>query len=145
MTRDVLVTISGKRLMGSGDEDIEFVMPGTHLERNGIHMVRYEEPAEGMDGKTENTIVIGGGCMKIRKKGLSNVEMRFLNRAERSMSCYSTPYGDFLIGISTRDISIREESDRLRVSVDYAMDIGAEHLSDCAIQLEVRSRSAAAQ
>lgn len=144
MTGNVLVTISGKRMMGEENEDVQLVMPGICTEKNGMHVIRCEEPAEGPEGGTENTILIGGGCMKITKKGIASVQMDFLNRAERTTSCYSTPFGDLLIGIRTKDILIDESSDRLRVSVDYAMELGGNHLSDCSIQVEVSSCGAEA-
>ena len=143
MNQDVLVTISGRRLMGMDNEDIELVTPGTYSVQDGWHVVQYEEPMEGINAgpMTENTILIGNGQMQILKKGFANVQMSFLNTSERVTSCYSTPFGDFLIGISTRDIAIEEERDRLRVSVDYALDIGDEHLSDCSINVEIASRT----
>lgn len=143
MTRDILVTISGKRMIDGEDEGVELVMPGTHKEENGYHLIQYTEPGDGADGETENTILIGGGCMKIKKKGLANVQMDFLNRSERVKSCYSTPYGDFLIGITTRDIRIDEDENALRVDVKYAMDVGNDHLSDCAICVKVSPRKEA--
>ena len=141
MTKDVLVTISGKRLMGAGDdEDVELVTPGTYSHKNGMHVVRYEEAAEGTDLATMNEIMIGGGGMQIKKSGFANVQMDFLNRSDRTTSCYSTPFGDFVVGITTRDISVKETDDRLLVDVSYAMDVGDEHLSDCQIRVEVNSR-----
>ena len=79
--------------------------------------------------------------MQILKEGMANVRMAFLNRADRVTSCYSTPFGDFMIGIVTRDIKIDESRDRLNVAVDYAMDIGDQHVSDCSINVEIVSRT----
>ncbi len=140
MRKNVLVTISGKRLMGGHTEDIKVITPGTYARRNGVHVIRYQEMSEEDGVTAENTIVISGGCMHIRKNGLANVRMDFLNRSDRTISCYSTPYGDFVIGITTQDISIEESEDRLSINVEYALDIGDEHLSDCTICVDVASR-----
>ena len=78
--------------------------------------------------------------MQIIKRGFSNVHMAFNNSTERTTSCYSTPFGDLMIGISTNDISITESDRNIRVSVDYSMDIAEEHLSDCSISVEVSAR-----
>ena len=140
MTRDVLVTISGNRLMGADNEDVELVTPGTYAWKSGTHIVRYDEPGEGGENITENMILIGGGSMQIIKRGFSNVHMAFNNSTERTTSCYSTPFGDFIIGISTNDISITESDRSISVSVDYSLDIAEEHISDCSINVEVCAR-----
>lgn len=140
MRKNVLVTISGKRLMGGQTEDIKVVMPGTYMKKNGVHVIRYQEMSEETGVTTENTIMICGECMRIRKNGLANVKLDFLNRSDRTTSCYSTPYGDFVIGITTQDISVEESTDRLSVNVEYALDVGDEHLSDCSINVDIASR-----
>ena len=84
MTRDVLVTISGNRLMGADNEDVELVTPGTYSWKSGTHIVRYDEPGEGGENITENMILIGGGSMQIIKRGFSNVHMAFNNSTERT-------------------------------------------------------------
>ena len=144
MTRDVLVTISGKRLMGTDNEDVELVTPGTYSWKSGTHIVRYDEPGEDGGNVTENMILIGGGSMQIIKRGFSNVHMSFNNSSERTTSCYSTPFGDFMIGISTNDISITESDRKIRVSVDYSMDVAEQRLSDCSINVEIVSRGPSA-
>ena len=113
MTKNVLVTISGKRMMNDGDEDVELVIPGTYCRKAGLHTVCYEEPGEGDDPGTRNTILIGSDGMQILKEGMANVRMAFLD----------------------------ESRDRLNVSVDYAMDIGDQHVSDCSINVEIVSRT----
>jgi len=140
MTDDVLVTISGNRRMGAENENVELVIPGSYSLRDGMHTVRYEEPAEGFDASTENVISIGGGCMQIEKHGLANVRMEFLNSTARTVSCYSTPFGDLMIGIMTNDIEIRESRDQIMVVVDYSMDIGDERMSDCRMKVLISSR-----
>lgn len=139
MKKNVLVTISGKHVMGVENEDVKVVTPGTYTFRNGVHVIRYQELSEERGEMTENTIIIGGGCMRIRKNGLANVQIDFLNRSDRTTSCYSTPYGDFMVGITTQDISVIEDKDRLSVNVEYALDVGDEHVSDCSINVDIAS------
>ena len=78
--------------------------------------------------------------MQIIKRGFSNVHMSFNNSSERTTSCYSTPFGDFMIGISTNDISITESDRKIRVSGDDSMDVAEQRLSDCSINVEVAAR-----
>ena len=48
-----------------------------------------------------------------------------------------------MIGIRTNDIRIAEEEDRIKVQVDYSLDINYQHVSECNIMLEVCSKDAA--
>lgn len=140
MSGEVLVTISGRRALGGEGEDVKLVTPALCSEENGCHLIRYTE--RGEDGsETENTILIGEGRMRIQKKGFSDVQMDFVNRAGRIESRYSTPCGDILIGIATRELRIDERGDGIEVTVEYAVDVGGELLSDCAIRVAVSRRA----
>ena len=59
MTKDVLVSISGKHIdimndpvegYETGDDAIEVVMPANYYCRNGKHYILYDEVLEGMAG-----------------------------------------------------------------------------------------------
>lgn len=140
MTENVLVTISGVHMMGGENEDVKLMIPGTCEEEDDCLSIEYEEPAEDEHGAIRNRIRIGKGCMFIEKKGMVNVTMSFLNRSERTVSCYSTPFGDFMIGITTRDIGIEKSSDLVTVRVNYSMDIGDQQMSECSMCVEIRAR-----
>ena len=64
-------------------------------------------------------------------------------KEKKNISCYATPFGELMIGIRTNDIRIAEEEDRLKVQVDYSLDINYQHVSECNIVLEVCSKDAA--
>jgi len=140
MTKDVLVSINGKRMMGVESEDVELIIPGVYSRQGDLHTVKYDEPVEGMEGVTKNTILIGSGSMEIIKEGLATARMTFLNNDKPTVTCYSTPFGDFMIGIRTSDLDIKSTKDRLHVSVSYSMDVGEEHLSDCCMNIDIRSK-----
>ena len=46
------------------------------------------------------------------------------------------------MGILTKNIDIQRSDDRLKVSVDYLLDIGENVISDCNIVVDVRSKQA---
>ncbi len=64
-------------------------------------------------------------------------------KEKKNISCYATPFGELMIGIRTNDIRIAEEEDRLKVQVDYSLDINYQHVSECNIVLEVCSKDIA--
>ena len=144
MQDKVLITIRGNRTLDRDSEQLELLIPGKYSRRNGVHTVVYEEPADGdsgLSGTTINTIRIGKNGMRIIKEGLLNVRMSFLNSSVRTTSTYTTPFGDFLVGIRTNDLSITDTEDLVAAHVDYRLDVNSEHLSDCVLDVEIRPRA----
>ena len=80
MTKDVLVSISGKHIdimddpargYEVGEDGIEVVTPANYYCRNGKHYILYDEVLEGMAGTTKNKIKITGtDCLEIMKAEL---------------------------------------------------------------------------
>ena len=87
MTKDVLVSISGKHIdimddpargYEVGEDGIEVVTPANYYCRNGKHYIIYDEVLEGMAGTIKNKIKITGeDSVEIMKSGLSSSHMIF--------------------------------------------------------------------
>lgn len=142
MTKDVLITISGMQMADGENSDIEMITTGDYYQKNGKHYVLYDEVLEGFDGIVKNTIKIQDDGLDIIKKGVANVHMAF-EKNKKNISCYATPFGEMMIGISTNQISIDEKEDNLKVKVDYSLDINYEHISECNITVDIQSKSSA--
>ena len=141
MTEDVLVTISGKHLLGGESEDVELLVPGRYRRtEDGVHEIYYEEPLDDTGFGTENTLRIDADSMWIEKHGACTAELRFLNSVQRTLCEYRTPYGVFMIGIKTSDLRIDVSEDCIRAEAVYAMDVGDEFLKDCEMTVEIRAR-----
>ncbi|RFZ76527.1 DUF1934 domain-containing protein [Lacrimispora amygdalina] len=142
MTRDVLISISGAQIVEEDNQAVEMITRGDYFLKNGSHYILYDEVQEGMEGVTRNTIKIHQSGMDIIKRGSTSVHMTF-EKEKKNISCYATPFGELMIGIRTNDIRIAEEEDRLKVQVDYTLDINYQHVSECNIVLEVCSKDTA--
>ncbi|MBE5979084.1 MAG: DUF1934 domain-containing protein [Paenibacillaceae bacterium] len=142
MTRDVLISISGAQIVEEDNQAVEMITRGDYFLKNGSHYILYDEVQEGVDGVTRNTIKIHSSGMDIIKRGSTSVHMTF-EKEKKNISCYATPFGELMIGIRTNDIRIAEEEDRLKVQVDYSLDINYQHVSECNIVLEVCSKDIA--
>ncbi len=144
MDRSVLVTVSGLLFTGAIEEereDVEVVAPGEYFYKNGKHYVLYEEAAENFDETVHNVLKIGPDQMSIRKKGLVDTELTFAPGKE-TLSHYSTPYGDLVVGIRANELEVLEEEQRLSVQVDYSLEINYEHVSNCFIKIHVQDKTA---
>lgn len=140
MTKDVLITISGLQLLGDGEQEpVEVISGGDYFYKNDKHYILYEEVMEGFQGITKNMIKIKEDSLSITKKGVSNVEMVF-EKNKKNITCYETPLGALMVGITANSIVITESEDSIHVSIEYALDVNYEHLADCTIKMEIHSK-----
>ena len=149
MTKDVLVSISGKHIdimndpakgYETGDDEIEVVTPANYYCRNGKHYIIYDEVLEGMAGTVRNKIKITGtDAVEIMKSGLSSSHMVF-EKNKKNLTYYKTPYGQMLVGVNTRNMEIRVEDDKIGVQVDYELAVNHEPLADCKIKMNIISK-----
>lgn len=140
MTKDVFLSLKGLQ-MESGEEaqEMETITAADYYRKNDSHYVIYEEMTEGFKETTKNMIKFKDSCLEVSKKGLINVHMVF-EKNKKNMTSYMTPYGNILIGIDTESISLKENEDQIRLEVEYSLDANYQHLADCKIELEIRSR-----
>lgn len=140
MTRDVLIRISGARDSGSDQEDVEMITTGDYFLKDGKHYIIYEEIEEDSKQITKNTIKVAPDSLDIIKRGNTNTHMIF-QKNKKNISCYMTPFGELVVGIHTNEVHVEEEEDVLKVDIQYALDINYEHVSNCNITIQVKSRN----
>ena len=146
MTKDVLISISGKHIdilsgpaeeYETGEDSIEVIAPADYYCRNGKHYIIYDEVFEGMTGTVKNKIKITGTDMvEIMKSGLTSSHMIF-EKNKKNLTYYKTPYGQMLVGVNTKKMEISVEDDKIGVLVDYELDVNHEPLADCKIKMSI--------
>ncbi len=142
MTKEVIVSISGLQFSEDGaNEPVEIITAGDYYKKNGRHYVIFDEVMEGFAGTTKNRIKLHEDLLDITKKGVSNVHMLF-EKNKKNLTYYHTPFGSILVGIDAKKIEITEEENQIDVAVDYALDVNYEHLADCQIRMNIRSKEA---
>lgn len=149
MTKDVLVSISGKHvdIMNDpvegyevGDDAVEVVTPANYYCRNGKHYIIYDEVVEGISGTIRNKIKItGNDSVEIMKSGLSSSHMVF-EKNKKNLTYYRTPYGQMLVGVNTKKMEISVGEDNINVLVDYELDVNHEPMADCKIKMNIMSK-----
>lgn len=141
MTKQVLISLSGFQFGTDSDLPIEVIAPGEYFFEDETHKIVYEEVQEGFSKATKNTINIGKDMMDITKEGLINVHMIF-EKNKKNRTYYETPYGSILIGIAAKNIDIKETPIDIHVKVEYALEINYEHVADCSIKMNIKSKDA---
>lgn len=144
MTKDVLLSISGLQFAAQGEEEsepVEVITTGDYYKKNGKHYVLYDEVMEGFEGSTRNIIKITDDYLDITKKGVSNVHMIF-EKNKKNVSYYYTPFGSILIGIDAKSVDINETDENIDIQVKYNLEVNYEHLADCSITMNIKSKEA---
>lgn len=144
MTKDVLLTISGLQFAAQAEEEaepVEVITAGDYYKKNGKHYILYDEVMEGFEGSTRNLIKITDDSLDITKKGVSNVHMVF-EKNKKNISYYHTPFGSILIGIDAKSVDINETDENIDVKVKYNLEVNYEHLADCSITMNIKSKEA---
>ncbi len=141
MTKDVLVTISGLQIMSMAEdsEPVEVITAGDYYKKNNKHYVIYDEVTEGFDGTTKNIIKLQEDCVDITKRGITNVHMIF-EKNKKNITCYQTPFGNLMLGIDAKNISIKEDEHDISVNVEYALELNYEHIADCTVKMAIQSK-----
>lgn len=140
MTKDVLLAIKGLQFNTNDEENnIQTITPAACYLKNNSHFIIYDEATEGTDQVTKNVIRIKDKTLEISKKGQVNVHMIF-EENRKSLSNYATPFGDILIGLDTRKISVTSEVDKMHVEVDYMLEVNYEFLANCKISMDISER-----
>lgn len=144
MTKEVLISIKGLQMLAEGEEDeeaLEMVTAGDYYMKNGSHFVKYDEVIEGFSDVTKNYIRIKPHSVEVRKRGIVNVHMVF-EENKKNVTYYTTPYGQMQMGLAATRVNIKETDENIDVAVDYALEINEQHVADCSIFLNVKSKDA---
>jgi len=137
MTKEVIVSISGVQQGENVSEDpIEVYTTGTYYYKNNKHYVLFEEMLEGSNDITKSTLIFADKNASLKRTGAAIVQMVF-DKDNKTVSNYTTPYGDMVIGISTNGLQLSELEDKISLSIDYALDINYQFLANCKLNVNI--------
>lgn len=140
MTKDVWISLRGLQFSGDESEDnIESSVSGTYYEKNGKHYVVYEEVIEGLQKPVMNKLKFGEHFLELSRSGSLSVCMMF-EENKKHMADYHTPYGKLTLGVDTKKFRMVNETDKMRLDIEYTLEQNNEYLADCKILIEVRSK-----
>lgn len=137
MTKDVLISLCAEQ-SGQGAGTFETAVPGLYYEKNGSRYILYDEVMEGFDKPVKTKVKFKEGIFEIIRSGVINVHM-FFEEHKKNMTNYNTPYGNILLGISTKRIDILNRPDEIKIKVDYELEADYGHLADCSITMKIQS------
>ena len=134
MAKDVLVSVKGTQFIDGEKDSVEVITSGTWYEKNGKQYLLYEEAYEGMQVTTKNTVKIAPQIVEVKKKGAISSKMVY-ELGKQHMSDYMTPMGLIVLGITTRDIFVEADNDKLRLELRYAMEMNGQFVSESRLEI----------
>lgn len=138
MTSDVLISVSGIQ-MGETKDAIEVIHKGRYYKKDAMHYVVFDEVMEGFEQITKNLFKFNEDYLAVTKKGVVNVNMEFQN-GKKTMNCYTTPFGDIMMGFDTHSVTLTEEEDCIAISAKYSLEANYEFLANCTVQIEIKAQ-----
>lgn len=149
MTKDVLVSIAGLQYedsnvdinrQSSQQEVIEMICRGEYYQKNGKHYIIYEELSEeDQTSITKCILKLTKDKVEIIKNGVNQMHMVF-ERNHSNISCYTTPFGEFMIGVTTKAIDLEETDQLIMANLQYILDINYQQTGSCDLKISVRGR-----
>ncbi len=144
MTKEVLITIRGLHFDTEasdkeGADEIENMYPGEYFYRSGAHYILYDEMMEGEETPIKNMIKLREKEFTLTKKGSVNVQMVF-EEGKKTMTSYATPFGNIMMALDTTKLMTEEESDVIRVHIEYGLEANYQHIADSQITVTIAAR-----
>ena len=139
MKEKVYINIKGLQLAAQNvprdyeedeDDPVEVINVGRYRIINGKEYIKYDEVLEGTTKKCTSTIKIAGNSVEVTKKGPVTAHLSFVP-GEKTMTFYETPYGS---------VDMQRTEDKLTISIDYALELNYEQVSDCKVDIEISSK-----
>ena len=137
MTKDVLVTVSGRQF-DVAEEPVEVTAQGTYYLKNGKHYVLYEEQPEDAGELIKNRIKLQEECIEIKKSGAVSSVLKLV-AGERTASLYRTGAGAVTMEVDTKDIAVTEVEGLLQAKVCYELHINGQFVSNCEVDVKVQA------
>lgn len=141
MTKDVLISLcTVQSNFGEKQEDrTQTLISGNYYEKNDRHYILYDEVMEGFSKAVKTKVKFNENMLEIIRNGPIGVRMLF-EENKKNVTSYNTPYGNILLGISTKKINIIVQPDIIEVDVEYTLDADGGHLSDCSMNMKIQSK-----
>lgn len=137
MKKDVIVELSGTQMLLDSNEPITIVSNGTYHKRNGKYYIKYEEIST--DGIRFNCMIKADeDTVEVTRSGPFNSCLVF-KKDRCCMTPYNTPFGTLMVGITTKDLFILEDTDILIIKVKYSLSINYDHVAECSAEIKVSS------
>ena len=128
---------SGLQMVDDTGDNVESMSAGKYYLKKGKHYILYEDMDDENDEITKNTIKFNSETVEVTRKGLVTGKLVF-KKGKNNQSLYSTPFGDLLMEVYTKDILLEEKEDNIDLKIDYELYANNSKVSDSIININIR-------
>lgn len=139
MDNNAIIRISGLQRVEETGENVEMLAQGKHYIKNNRHYLLYDEIDDDSGIITKNTIKFNETCAEVIRKGLISGKLVF-DKGNNNQSLYSTPYGDLLVEIMTKDVRMEQNQENVNLRIDYEMYANNSKVSDHTIEIDISEK-----
>ena len=134
MDENVVIKISGLQIVENTGDNVEVIAKGKHYLKKDKHYLLYEEYENDENTKTSNMIKFNNDIVEITRKGQVDGKLIFQEN-QKKQSLYSTPMGDLLIEVLTKEIEVSDDDDDLNLKIKYQIHVDGNKVSDNEIDI----------
>lgn len=134
--KNVNVIINSMHKGDSGEDSIQVNTEGTYYYKNGKHYICYKE-TDRESGEVSNSLLkIWGNIVEMVKRGTGATRLYF-EAGRLNNTCINTIMGNISVSIDTKNLKITEETEKLKVIIEYCLIMGGEKISECRVEVLV--------
>ncbi|CDB12376.1 uncharacterized protein BN525_00320 [Eubacterium sp. CAG:192] len=134
MGENVVIKISGLQIVENTGDNVEVIAKGKHYLKKDKHYLLYEEYENDENTKTSNMIKFNNDIVEITRKGQVDGKLIFQEN-QKKQSLYSTPMGDLLIEVLTKEIEVSDDDDDVNLKIKYQIHVDGNKVSDNEIDI----------
>ena len=134
MDENVVIKISGLQIVENTGDNVEGIAKGKHYLKKDKHYLLYEEYENDENTKTSNMIKFNNDIVEITRKGQVDGKLIFQEN-QKKQSLYSTPMGDLLIEVLTKEIEVSDDDDDVNLKIKYQIHVDGNKVSDNEIDI----------
>lgn len=134
MDENVVIKISGLQIVENTGDNVEVIAKGKHSLKKDKHYLLYEEYENDENTKTSNMIKFNNDIVEITRKGQVDGKLIFQEN-QKKQSLYSTPMGDLLIEVLTKEIEVSDDDDDVNLKIKYQIHVDGNKVSDNEIDI----------
>ncbi len=135
-----LINIRGKQRYCDRDDwdTTEFITEGLFELFPGGCRIAYAESNEiGAENVRSEITVTDGARAEITRTGKVSSQM-IVEKGKRNNCFYSTPEGDFLLGIYGKDVKISFKEQKGEIYLSYTLDVNSNPISENKMEIKIK-------
>lgn len=137
MAQDVCITIKSTQTTDEDSDTTELFTFGTMSELDDGYVINYEESeATGFEG-SKVSLEVKKDVVTMLRTGTA-LSTLVIEKGKKHHCHYGTPFGNFLVGISTDEIETSLNKNGGNIKLSYTIDINSGFISKNEMEIEIK-------